>query len=56
MSVQRFRDSKVQRFKGSGFRSSEVQRFKGSEVDSSFNYPYGINGIGKKREAINAER
>jgi hypothetical protein len=30
--------------------------FKGSEVDPSFNYPYGINGIGKKREAINPER
>ncbi len=46
--VQRFRGSKVQGFKGSGFG--------GSEVDPSFNYLYGINGIGKKREAINPER
>ncbi len=36
-----------------GFKGS---MFKGSEVDPSFNYPYGINGIGKKREAINPER
>ncbi len=33
-----------------GFKGS---MFKGSEVDPSFNYPYGINGLGKKREAIN---
>ncbi len=30
---------------------------QGSEVDPSFNYHYGINGLGKKREALtlNAE-
>jgi len=36
-----------------GFKGS---MFKGSEVDPSFNYLYGINGIEKKREAINPER
>lgn len=33
-----------------GFKGS---MFKGSEVDLSINYLYGINGIGKNREAIN---
>jgi len=31
-------------------------KVQGSKVDPSFNYPYGINGIGKKREANNPER
>ncbi len=29
---------------------------QGSEVDPSFNYPYEINGIWKKRGPINPER
>jgi hypothetical protein len=36
--------------------SNQRVGFKGSEDDPSFNYPYGINGIGKKHEAINPER
>jgi len=35
-----------------GFKGSTL---KGSNVDPSFNYPYGINDIMKKREAINPE-
>ena len=35
---------------------SKVQRSKVQRLVPSFNYPHGINGIGKKREAINPER
>jgi len=35
---------------------SKVQCSKVQRLISSFNYSYGINGIGKKREAINPER
>jgi len=49
--------SKVQRFTRSPEADKPLaaarRRRPGSEVDPSFNYPYGINGIGKKREAIN---
>ncbi len=35
---------------------SKVQCSKVQRLILSFNYPYGINGIGKKREAINPTR
>ncbi len=35
---------------------SKVQCSKVQRLIPSFNYPYGINGIEKKRETINAER
>jgi hypothetical protein len=35
---------------------SKVQCSKVQRLMPSFNYPYGINGIGKKRAAINPER
>ena len=35
---------------------SKVQCSKVHRLAPSFNYPYRINGIGKKREALNLER
>jgi len=35
---------------------SKVQCSKVQRLIPSFNYPYGINGIRKKREVINPER